>query len=85
METITLELPVELGRALDEIAERSARSRAELIHEAVRDFLARQERSDPDPAWPRSIGLGEADEPRADAIDDWLKANWRPEDDWGRS
>ena len=85
METTTVELPVELGRALDELGKRTGRSRAEVISEALHAFLGRQDRTDDDPTWPRSIGMGEADQPRADAIDEWLKANWRPEDDWGRS
>ena len=85
METMTLELPVEMGRALDEIAERTGRSRPEVIVEALQAFLGRHGQPDVDPGWPRSIGMIEVDEPRSDAFDDWLKANWRPEDDWGQS
>ena len=85
METMTLELPADMGRARDEIAERTGRSRSEVILEALHAFLGRHRQPDVDPNWPRSIGMIEVDEPRADAIDDWLKANWRLEDDWGQS
>lgn len=85
METTTLELPTEMRIALDEIAERSGRSRSALIHEAIHSFLRQQAQRSEDPDWPRSIGMGATDVPQAADIDDWLAANWRPEDDWGRS
>ena len=85
METTTLELPIDIGRELDEIAERTGRSRTDLIHAALRDFLDRQHQGDPDPGWPRSIGMIDDPEVNSENLEDWLQANWRPEDDWGRS
>ena len=84
MVTITLELPDEARQALDEIAERSGRSPAELVQEAVREFLDRQNGERDDPGWPRSIGMIDDPELSAADLDEWLKANWRPEDDWGQ-
>ncbi len=85
MSTTVLDLPDTISRALDEVGERTGRSRAEVILEAVQTFLERQERRPTDPGWPRSIGMIDApDAPNAADLEDWFKANWRPEDDWER-
>ena len=84
MNTTTVEVPTNLGRALDEMAERTGRPLADLVQEALREYLLRRDPPQEDPDFPRSIGMGESDLQAAD-IDEWLAANWRPADDWGRS
>jgi predicted transcriptional regulator len=85
MVTITLQLPDEVRQALDEIAERTGRSRTDLIHDAVRDYLVYSDQVRDDPGLPRSAGMIEDAGVTAEGFEDWLKANWRPEEDWGRT
>ena len=85
MVTITLELPDEVRQALDELAERTGRSRTELIHDAVRDYLVQYDQDGDASGLPRSAGMIEDAEVTAEGFEDWLKANWRPEADWGRT
>lgn len=81
----TVELPDDLVRALDAVAARTGRTRAELLGEAVRAYLRRERSSGGAPDWPRSIGMGEADGPAADAIDEWLATHWEPLNERARS
>ena len=85
MESTVIDLPRELREALDDVATRTGQSRAEIIQEALLDFLRRQRRLDADPGWPRSIGMIDDAEVSSADLEDWLEANWRPEEDRGRS
>lgn len=86
MGTITIELSQDQSQALEEIAARTGSSPAELVHEALRGYLVEKANPADDSGWPRSIGMiDDPDAPPADRIEEWLKENWRPEEDWGRS
>jgi len=43
----------------------------------------RAQRPEIPPWWPKSIGMGVDFGVSAADSEDWLLANWRPEDDWG--
>ena len=43
MDTITLRLPTELHLAIKAIAQRTGRSQATVLREAIRDYVAHQE------------------------------------------
>lgn len=82
--TIEVKIPVGIGEALDAVVERTRRSRDEVVQEAIEAFLRGQESRSDDPGWPRSIGAIEDAPFTSENYEDWLKENWRPEDDWGR-
>jgi predicted transcriptional regulator len=73
MDKTTLYLTPELARALKEVARRQSRPQAEVIREALTQYLGNQEA-------PRleSIGIGEYGKLSATDIDAWLEENWRP-------
>jgi len=73
----TIQLPPELRQQLEALAERTGRTEAEIIVEAVETYLRAERR----PRL-RSLGAFQDDEVHAANLDEWLKANWRPEDDW---
>ena len=78
MDKTTLYLPSELHLVIKAIARRTGRPRAALIREALREYVDRQQ------APPLlSLGIIEDAGVHSDEIDDWLKANWRPDTDWG--
>jgi hypothetical protein len=77
MQKTTLYLSDEQHAALKYLARRTSRRRADLIREAVDDYLSRQPRQ-----MPRSIGIISDPNLRAVDIDDWLKENWHPDRDW---
>jgi len=85
MATAQIDLPEELQRELDEMASRTGRTRAELVYVALQAFLASEAEKQTDAGWPRSIGMGYAEEPSADRIDEWLEEHWRPDEEWGRT
>jgi predicted transcriptional regulator len=86
MSTTVIEIPEELVLGLDKIGARTGQSRAEIVTEALRTFVAKRAELPTDPGWPRSIGmLDDGDVPHADRVDEWLDQNWHPEKDWGRS
>ena len=74
MEKTTLDLPIELHRKLEAVAARTGRPESALIVEALELFLARWQRP-----MPRSIGMGHDPDLSGEDVEDWLKANWRPE------
>lgn len=78
MQKTTLYLSDEQHAALKHVARRTGRRRAELIREAVDEYLERC----PLPL-PTSIGIISDPNLRAEDVDDWLKENWHPEKDWG--
>lgn len=71
VEKTTLYLPTDLQRALQEQARRSGRPQAELVREALRNYLASAA-----PPQPRSLGLGEDSELSARESEDWLARRW---------
>jgi len=73
MEKTTLYLPLELQQALRHAARRSHRSQAELVREAIRDYLS-EERV----PLPRSIGVVSDGSLNSEDVDDWLRENWDP-------
>jgi hypothetical protein len=73
MEKTTLYLDPELHRQLQEAAKREERPQAELIREALADYLARKS-----PPFPRSIGMGEDGSLAGSEVKAWLRANWHP-------
>jgi metal-responsive CopG/Arc/MetJ family transcriptional regulator len=73
MVTTTLELPDELAQLLDEAADRTGKSRGELISEALRTYLRDEARR-----LPRSFGAYADPELSGADSEDWLRANWRP-------
>lgn len=79
MQKTTLYLSAEQQAGLKQAARRTGRRRADLIREAVDDYLSRQPRE-----LPRSIGMGHDPDLNATDIDDWLKRSWHPEDDRDR-
>lgn len=82
MEKTTLYLSGELQRSLRELARRTGRRQADLIREALTEYVGRVERP-----WPRSIGA--AADGSLDAADGerWLRDEWErqasePETAW---
>jgi predicted transcriptional regulator len=73
MEKTTLYIAGDLHRQLQELAKREKRSQAQLIREALTEYLAAKSRP-----WPKSIGAGEDSEISGRDVKDWLRANWRP-------
>jgi predicted transcriptional regulator len=74
MKRTTLLLTDELDRMLNEAARRSHRSRADIVREALRQFLRAQARP-----WPRSIGMeNSADRSvTSEDVKDWIWEEWR--------
>jgi predicted transcriptional regulator len=56
MKTTTVHLPDEANLALEQLALQTGRSQAELIQEAIADYLSRKRQS-----LPSSIGMGASD------------------------
>ena len=77
MATTTIELPPDVQRELEALARRTGRTEAEVIIEAVERHLQAEQRPRP-----KSFGIAEDPELSGTDSEDWLKANWRPEDDW---
>ena len=86
MNKMVVELPAGIDAALAHIAERTGRSCPDLVIEALLGFLGEQRRTDPslDYPLPLSVGIIADAEVTSENLEDWLKANWRPEEDWGR-
>ncbi len=87
MGKVTLDLPSELEQALGQISQRSGRSREDVVREALDAYVQQQESLTQQHdgvllgkrRLPRSIGMIEDGQLRAEDIDDWLEANWRPQ------
>jgi predicted transcriptional regulator len=76
MKKTTVYLTDEIESGLEAISRRKRRPKADLIREALADYIA-----DEQPALPRWIGMIKDDDGslRSDNVDDWLKENWHPE------
>lgn len=74
MDKTTLYLPAELHIALCEVARRMGRPQAEVIREALQNYVQEHE----DRLMPRSMGIAESDLNGADS-EDWYRANFRHE------
>ncbi len=71
MEKTTLYLPGELQSILRQLARRTGRAQADLIREALTEYVSRQE-----PPRPRSIGAGEDADLAARDSKAWLRSDW---------
>jgi len=74
VEKTTLYLSPELRRSLHAAAVRQRRSQAELIREALTDYLGKLQR--PSMPW---IGMGEDDEVSGATSEDFLRSRWSGE------
>jgi hypothetical protein len=73
MERTTLYLPSELHELLRDESRRTGQPQSAIVREALVAHLVPRRYP-----WPKSIGMGESDFQAKD-IDEWLKANWRPD------
>jgi predicted transcriptional regulator len=73
MEKTTLYLTPELLRMLQDVSRRKRRPQAELVREALQQYLERQERQ-----LPRSIGIAASGKIDATETEAWLEEHWRP-------
>jgi predicted transcriptional regulator len=83
MEKTTLYLPDDVQRRLRELSRRQHRPQAELIREAVAQYLAGQEHP-----WPKSIGAAESDgSVPGGKASEWIDQEWSKPDaaPWRRS
>lgn len=71
MEKTTLYLDATLHRQIRELAHRSGRPQAELIREALEQYVQAQDRP-----MPRSVGAGADGTIGARESESWLKAQW---------
>ncbi len=67
MERTTLYLPADLHRTLRETARREGRTQADLLRQAVEEYLKRRS-----PPLPRSIGVGDDPGLSSSAVKAWL-------------
>ena len=86
MNKTVIELPAGIDAALGVVAERTGRTCPDLVIEALLAFLDEQQRADETLIYPLplSIGIIADAEVSGANFEDWLEANWRPEEDWGR-
>jgi predicted transcriptional regulator len=70
----TIYIPDDQMAALDAMAKREARPKAQLIREAIELYVTENAQPMPD-----AIGIFEDLEVDSTNVDDWLRANWRPE------
>lgn len=71
MEKTTIYLPGDLHRALKEAARSEKKAQAEVLRQALEEYLERRER----PRL-RSVGIGEDRELSGADSEDWLHARW---------
>jgi Arc/MetJ-type ribon-helix-helix transcriptional regulator len=71
MEKTTVYLPSHLQRALKEAARSEKRPQAEVLRNALEDYLARRKRP-----LLRSVGIGEDRDLSGTESEDWLRAEW---------
>ena len=69
--------PTEDYLAIEALAQRTGRPQAEILRETIRDDVDRQER----PRL-RSLGIVKRADLNGTDVDDWLRANWRPDEEW---
>jgi predicted transcriptional regulator len=72
----TVYLTDEIESGLEAISRRKHRPKADLIREALAEYIAEEQ-----PALPRWIGMIKDDDGslRSDNVDEWLEENWHPE------
>jgi len=80
VEKTTLYLPEDLHRRLRAMSQRMRRPQAELIRDALAEYVARQDRP-----WPSSIGVARKGGVSAPDAKDWVHARWDAEDERRRS
>ena len=81
METTTLELPLDLALALDNLASRTGQSRADVLRVALEALATRHQAlpptsalmSDDDPRWPRSVGVVDDAHVSGAEYEGWLR------------
>lgn len=78
MKRTTIFLTDDLERLLQETARRTARPQAEIVREALSQYLQGQARP-----WPRSIGMGEnADQSvTSNTVKAWVREQWQQDVD----
>ncbi len=74
MQKITVELPEDLKRSLQNIANKRGVSMSAVAREALRTYLD----SDTKPQWPRSIGMVADGSINAADVDHYLEEQWLP-------
>jgi predicted transcriptional regulator len=76
MKRTTIFLPEDLERMLQETARRTHRTQAEIVREALAQYLAADRRP-----WPRSIGMGKSADRSvtSDNVKEWVRGQWRRE------
>jgi len=82
METTTIEISIQLARALDDLAARAGRSRAAFVEQTLGALVAASSvaREEPgDAAWPQSFGMLADAEISGATFEEWLVANRRLE------
>jgi hypothetical protein len=70
----TIHVPEEEMAALEARARREARPKAALIREAIARYVAEDCRPRP-----KAVGIFSDIEVTSSNLDEWLRANWRPE------
>ena len=80
MATTTIELSPKLKRQLEELARRTGRAESDVVREALETYMkTHAPRSARRRPMPKSMGMIDDPELNAGDVDDWLRANWRPE------
>lgn len=76
MKRTTVFLTDELDGMLQETSRRMHRSRAEIVREALEQYLEHRQRP-----WPRSIGMGSNKDQSvtSENVKDWVRERWRHE------
>lgn len=74
MKRTTIFLTDELEQGLHEVARRRQRPQAEILREALSQYLQAQERP-----WPRSVGMGSDSDPSVTSnnIKEWVREQWQ--------
>jgi hypothetical protein len=67
----TIYLPADLQHQLEALAKQEKRSKADLIREALQNYIQTKPRR-----LPKSLGIGQDGTLAAEDIDNWLKENW---------
>src|SRR5947209_5396558 len=76
MKRTTIFLPEDLEHLLQETARRSRKPQAEIVREALTQYLAKQARP-----WPRSVGMASDPDESVDSanVKEWIRGRWRRE------
>lgn len=76
MRRTTVFLTNDIERLLRETARRTQRPQAEIVREALTQYLRAQSRP-----WPRSIGMGNNPDPAvtSDNVSEWVRSQWQKE------